>query len=394
MNPKERMLRALAGQATDTVSVAPSYLGLYLADECLARYVGSYERKLGGRTSCAIDHADDCRLRASAILRSYDILREQPDWLNARAACSREWAARGVLEQSDGRWWHRDLSSGEREDLAEVGEMNYPASLRYLRRRRNSHGDLWDASVDFRTTEDIDSLVEVRTAEELEAQGVFEVVKLLAREAGDRQLLTISGHTPYLAAYFVLGFNGMMLMMNDRPDLFRHLMRRKHQQSLELFRGYARAGLHAVWIQEAFSGADLISPTFYDEFVFPTSRAFIRDVTALGLLSLFVCTGNIMPRLPRFRDLGAAGIAVEEGRKGYSIEIGDVIDGLEGACSVFGNVDPVGVVQQGTAADIDAEVKRQVALGRKARGFILNQGSPFPLDTPPAKIDLFMAAAR
>jgi uroporphyrinogen-III decarboxylase len=76
------------------------------------------------------------------------------------------------------------------------------------------------------------------------------------------------------------------------------------------------------------------------------------------------------------------------------VDIADVIEEVDGACCVFGNVDAVQVMLDGTYDAIRAEVHRQLRLGRQARGFVFCQGSPFTLDTPPAKIDWFVHSAR
>jgi uroporphyrinogen-III decarboxylase len=68
--------------------------------------------------------------------------------------------------------------------------------------------------------------------------------------------------------------------------------------------------------------------------------------------------------------------------------------GVDGACCVFGNVDAVQVMFEGTRETIQTEVRRQLMLGQQARGFVLCQGSPFTLDTPPSKVTWFVRCAR
>jgi len=41
-----------------------------------------------------------------------------------------------------------------------------------------------------------------------------------------------------------------------------------------------------------------------------------------------------------------------------------------------------------------AEVKRQIRIGARAKGFVVSTGSPFPLDTNPRLIDTLVATAH
>jgi uroporphyrinogen-III decarboxylase len=44
--------------------------------------------------------------------------------------------------------------------------------------------------------------------------------------------------------------------------------------------------------------------------------------------------------------------------------------------------------------EIEAETLRQVEIGKKAKGFVVSTGSPYPLDSPTTNIDALIAAAH
>ena len=161
-----------------------------------------------------------------------------------------------------------------------------------------------------------------------------------------------------------------------------------------MLKGLARAGVQYVWMEECLSSADLISPRDYERFAFATAGPHIAEAKRLGLTVIFYYCGDVITRLPWLRRLGMDALAVEESKKGFSVDIADVIAGVDGACCVFGNVDAVQVMLDGTKEAIQAEVHRQLRLGQRARGFVLCQGSPFTLDTPPGKVTWFMQCAR
>jgi uroporphyrinogen-III decarboxylase len=406
MNSVERLRRAIAGQLTDVPAVAPAYLSLYLDEQAQRLYRAAYERKStvpdrgqstrGGRRpgTVTIDHAEDSRLRAEAILHAYEILGAQPDWIHTHPAETREWAERGEMRFEQGRWFYVDTQGGEVLDMDEPGRLMLPAATCYAYPARTATADVWDESAGLDTRADVDALVPIRSAEELASQGVFDVTKILAAEVGDRLPLSCIAPTPFWATYGMLGFRGMMVMMHEKPELFAYLMERRGRQRMELLAGQAAAGVRYLWLEECLSSADLISPRDYERFAFATAGSYITEAKQLGLTVILYYCGDVLPRLPWLKQLGMDALAVEEGKKGFSVDIADVIAGVDGACCVFGNVDAVQVIFEGTREAIQAEVHRQLSLGRRARGFVLCQGSPFTLDTPPDKVGWFVECAR
>lgn len=394
MNSKERLQRAIAGQPTDVPAVAPAYLSLYLDERIQRYYLDAYERKRAGAGTCVIDHAEDSRFRAEAILRAYEIFAEPADWIHTQPGETHAWAEHGEMRFAEGRWLYVDQKTGETLEMDEPGRLTLPTATRYAYRVRTSKSDLWDESAGLHSRADVDTLLPIRSVDELEAQGVFEVTKILAEQIGDRLPLSYIVPTPFWSTYGLLGFQGMMVMMREEPALFAYLMERRSQQRMEMLKGLARAGVQYVWLEECLSSADLISPRDYERFAFATAGPYIAEAKRLGLTVILYYCGDVIPRLPWLKRLGMDALAVEESKKGFSVDIADVIEEVDGACCVFGNVDAVQVMLDGTYDAIRAEVHRQLRLGRQARGFVFCQGSPFTLDTPPAKIDWFVRSAR
>jgi uroporphyrinogen-III decarboxylase len=278
--------------------------------------------------------------------------------------------------------------------MDESGRLMLPTATRYSYTVRNATADLWDASAGLDTPADIDALVPIRSTEELAEQGVFEVTKILAARVGDRMPVSCIAPTPFWSTYGLLGFQGMMVMMREKPALFSYLMERRGRQRLEVLKGLARAGAAYVWLEECLSSADLISPRDYERFAFATAGPYIAEVKRLGLTVILYYCGDVIARLPWLVRLGMDALAVEESKKGFSVDIAAVIAAAGDTCCVFGNVDSVQVMCEGTREAIRAEVDRQLRLGQRARGFVLCQGSPFTLDTPPEKVGWFVQCAR
>lgn len=393
MNSKERLSRALKGLPTDVPAVAPCYLELYLENSILENYLAAYERKLGEAQSCAIDHAEDVHFRVEAVYQAYQTFKEQPDWMHVPYAPLRSWAENGCIERVGGRLCYKNLNSGAISDLRETGEAAFPNSVRFLE-PASTRADSWQQEHPLRAQSDIDLETPVRSAEDLRSEGMFDVALLMVQKFGAEIYLRCEAGTPYWNTYTVLGFERMMTAMHQEPELFRYVMARKHAQRIELLKGFAAAGVPGVWVEECLASADLISKYTYETFVYPTTCAYLEAIKALGLDRILYFCGDVLPRLPWLRRLPINALVVEESKKGFSVSIEEVIREVDGTCCVFGNVDSVNTVQLGGVEEIRREVERQLDLGQAARGFVLCQGSPFPLETDPEKVDVFIGAAR
>ncbi len=391
MTPKERMIAALTGNRPDALPAAPAYLSLFLEDFERANYVDQYRLRLRGRARYPVDHDEDTVLRAEALYQSYGIFKLRPDWLEVHGGAGRAWAGRTHIVQSGGRLFYEDIESGAR--LA-MDEAPMPRGDARLAAHKASLSDVWDSSAELRGPEDVDARLPVLSAGELLARGDFDVMRRLVADHGDHFFIQTILDTPFSDAYDLLGFQGLMLIQHDRPRLFHHLLARKLAQAEQVMAACAACGVHGVYVEEVFTGADLISPRSYDAFVFEYNRPYFRHMRSLGLLPIHYVCGDAIPRLERMVQYDVAAVAVEESKKGFSLEIEDVVERVAGRCAVLGNVDAVRYGPQGTPEEMAAEVRRQAAIGARARGFIVSTGSPFPLDTNPRQIDALVGAAH
>lgn len=379
MTPKERMIRALTGQKPDCLPAAQAYLCLFLADFERAYYVELYRRHLRGRRRCPIDHDQDVLFRAQAIYESYGIFKARPDWIEIYGGQGRDWAEQTEAVEEDGVLYFEDRVTGERTPM--LG-------------KKSSLTDLWDSPAQIRDRGDVDARLPLLTAEELLDGGEFDLMRQVAADYGDHYFITTILDTPFSDAYDLLGFQGLMVIQHDQPDLFHYLLERKLAQSKEVMAACAACGIHGIYAEEVFTGADLISPRSYDRFVYRYNLPYFGHMRSLGLLPIHYVCGNSIPRLERMVEYDIAAVAVEESKKGFEIEIEEVVDRVAGRAAVLGNIDAVRFGLHATADEVAAEVRRQAAIGARAKGFIVSTGSPFPLDTNPRLIDTMVETAH
>ena len=373
------------------VPAAPAYPGLFLVDFERAFYVEQYRLRIRGRSRYPIDHGEDTRFRVQAKYQSYGIFKTRPDWIEISRGASRAWAEQTDIVLQDGILCYEDKISGERLPMR---ESSLPRGDRRLVAGSRAVRDLWDTSEQVWSKEQVDARLPILSADELLARGDFDLARQVVADYGDQYFISTILDTPFSDAYDLLGFQGLMLIQHDRPDLFHYLLERQLAQTQRVMEAWAAIGVHGVYVQEVFTGADLISPRSYDEFVFAYNQPYFHHMRALGLLAIHYVCGDVVPRLDRIAQLDIAAVAVEESKKSFTIEIEDVVDRVAGRVAVFGNIDAVQFGIHSTMAEMAAEVKRQIRIGSRAKGFVVSTGSPFPLDTNPRLIDTLVATAH
>lgn len=393
MTPKQRMIQALTGQRPDVLPAAPGYPGLFLADFERAFYIEQYRMRLheSGSDRYPVDHEEDTLFRAKAIFQSYGIFKERPDWIEVYRGTSRASTERTHIIQKRGHLYYEDQVSGKQVAM-------HRAHLRYgdaeLAEVNRSATDIWDQSGEIDDTEQVDEIIPIRSASDLLESGEMDLMRRLVDDYGHRFFISAVLDTPFSYVSDHLGFYGLMVTQHDRPKLLHYMLQRQLAQTKERMAALASVGVHGVYVQEVFTGADMISPRAYDEFVLAYNEPYFKHMSSLGLLPIHYVCGDVIPRLEQMVQCDVAAIAVEESKKNFHIEIEDVVDRVGDRVTVFGNIDAVHFGLHVTLDEMAAEVRRQANIGARAKGFVVSTGSPFPLDTNPRLLDTLVVTAH
>jgi hypothetical protein len=393
MTPKDRLIQALTCQKPDVLPAVPAYLCLFLADFERAFYIEQYRLRLRecGTGRYPMDHAEDTLFRARAIAQSYGIFKVRSDWIEADRGVSRAWAARLDILEQNGHLYYQDRVSGKRVAMHKAP---LPRGDEELSSVNRSESDILDLSAQIRDRDDVERIIPIRSAGELLDSGEMDLLRRVVQDYGERYFISTILDTPFSDIADHLGFYGLMTSMHDRPALLHEMLRRQLAQTQEVMAALAAVGLHGVYVQEIFTGADLISPRSYDEFVRDYNVPYFKYMRGLSLLPIHYVCGDVLPRLERMAGYDVAAIAVEESKKNFCIEIEEVVERVGHKVAVLGNIDAVRFGLHATAEEMAAEVRRQAGIGARARGFVVSTGSPFPLDTNPRLVDMLVATAH
>jgi len=380
MNSRELMAAALQGQPVSRLAVAPLYLHLYLAEKARCLALAGYRTWMGNRQDMRVEPERVASIQIEALRQAWEWLGETPDWIWTRQLPPADWLAECILRQEGKRLWMIHKPSRERDELSNL----FVAS--------DSTEDRWDNPLPHSRSE-VDSLVSVRPAEELLSSGRLDIARGLLAKLGKSVFVCGTMGSPFWTCYSILGFQGLMTMPLDQPELLHYMLQRQTERLLALANAYAAVGVHGVFVEECLTSADLISTSIYDEFVLPYDRALLTELRALSLPSVLYVCGDVSPRLSRLAELAPTALAVEESKKGFRIDLAEVASAVGKQMTVFGNLDAT-QVKQWDDSEMARQIAGQVLAARPARGFIASIGSPFPLDTPRQRVAALIAAAR
>lgn len=246
------------------------------------------------------------------------------------------------------------------------------------------------------TPEEIDEAISVAGGESADPQAIEErrrVAAALIREFGEDLWPCRHVSGPLWKTYDLWGFEGMMMRIAARPDLVRHACERYLQIALRNVREAAGHGAAGIWIEDCLT--DMIHPEAFAALNVPYLRRLVDEIRAAGMKSIYYFGGNPAGKWDLIRSLDIDAIALEEGKKDFRNDIDEIVEQAKGRFVVLGNLDAVGVLQNGSEEQLREAIERQVAAGRRCRSrFLLSLGSPVTPQTPLERVRRFCDMAH
>ena len=304
------------------------------------------------------------------------IERTGQDWFWLPAFVSRDERASTALEERPDGVFRIDRCTGREERLVrpQVGGWSPGGQLQSIRPARPAA-----------SPEEIDRMLPLPDESDLAAfrsDGRADLAGVLLREFGEQLFPFCHVASPLWGCYGLWGFEGMMTMVAERPDLVEHACRRVLARSKQGVRMAAALGAAGIWIEECMT--DMVSPAAFASLNVPFVREVVEEIRSAGMRSIYYYCGNPAGKWDLIFSVGADAVSLEESKKGFTIDIEEVVDRAGGRCAVLGNLDAIVLLAHGSRGALRAEISRQIAAGRRNRSrFITSLGSPV---TPPTTV--------
>jgi len=195
---------------------------------------------------------------------------------------------------------------------------------------------------------------------------------------------------PFSLAAALMGINDIMLKVVDDPPFVEALMARCAEYQLAYGRALAEAGA------DMLSGGDspvvLLGPELYERLAQPFETRVIAALKAATgrPVSLHNC-GRATPLLAGMARTGADVLEVD-----HFVDLGEACRIVGPEVALWGNLDPVGVLAQGTPALVEQTARKAMEAVKAAghRRFVLSSGCTLAVETPAENLEALSRAAR
>ncbi len=353
MTNKQRVHAALEGKPVDRCPVTAMYNQLY-HDDHFSELTGlSPWRRHEWLAMSPERHAEIfCRMHEAA---PFELL--QPHYAPPRA-----WRERQEFVERDGHPFRHDRETDEwvRLDMASASghASDYRANeTRYVF-----------------THEDIARRLPIPRWEEALRNGANDYLDAVVREFGRDEFILSGGviGTLYSCGWHV-GQTNLFAMLIEEPELVTALCERITACNLVEIRRLATAGGDAIYIDDATATSDMVSTQMYERFSLPYMTAMVAEIHRLRHKAILIYFGGVMDRLELLAATGADGLSYEASMKGYTNDTAEIARRIGERMTLFSNIDPLAVLQNGTDEELAVEIHRQIEAGRTARGFILSR---------------------
>jgi len=199
--------------------------------------------------------------------------------------------------------------------------------------------------------------------------------------------------SPLWSCYDLWGFEGLMTRVAEEPDLVRRACARYLARAISRIGEAAALGARGIWVEECMT--DMIGPDAFRRLNLPFLDALLGEIRARGLASFYYYCGSPARTWDMILGLPADSLALEEGKKGFSVDIEEVVDRVGGRRCVLGNLDAIALLPRASEDDLRGEIGRQIRAGRRnGSRFIMSIGSPVTPETPVPRVRWYCDTAR
>ena len=211
-------------------------------------------------------------------------------------------------------------------------------------------------------------------------KGIREICGLIT----DRPVLAgIIG--PYSLAGRLLDMTEIMVLCYEEPELGETVLKKTTEFLIKYAKAFKEAGADGIAIAEPAAG--LLSPGLIAEFSTPYVKQIRDAVEDDSFMILYHNCGNAVPLLDNIKEIGAAGYSF-----GNAIDIEEALKVMPGDSIVIGNIDPAGIIRNGTPEQIREETLALMERCCKYPNFVVASGCDIPPNTSLENIEAFFGA--
>jgi len=227
---------------------------------------------------------------------------------------------------------------------------------------------------------------------EAELPYVLDTIRIVRRElAGRVPLIGFSGAPFTLATYLIEGGSSKNYLLTKKmmytdPELYRDLLNKITDCTIEYLKAQTAAGAQALQIFDSWAG--VLAPNDFAEFAIPYVRRIIASLKAGGVTVPIIYFANHgATLLDQSVESGADVVGLD-----WRIRLDEAVRVVGQRVSLQGNMDPIALLLP--PAKMEKLIQDILAQAKGARGHIFNLGHGILPEIPPEQAKFFVGAVH
>jgi len=233
---------------------------------------------------------------------------------------------------------------------------------------------------------DVGQLREVDIASNIRIQHALETVRIL--KSYFKNEVYVRGNCdqcPFSIATMVrTPVNFMMDLMLDEENAV-ELLTYCTNVTKQMIRLMATTGADMVSNGDSPAGPDMISPDMYRTFAFPYELEIVNEAHTCNKPYLLHVCGNTDLILEDLAGLGLDAVELD-----YKTSIEKIHGTMRDKCTLFGTIDPVGVLTYGSLSDVEHKTLELLKVYQDCPRLVVNAGCAIPREAPHENIKRFV----
>jgi uroporphyrinogen decarboxylase len=235
------------------------------------------------------------------------------------------------------------------------------------------------------TEEDIDKLDISDVHKNAVIKTVLEATRMVKEKIGNKYLVTMTCWGPFTLAARFVGEEAFMKHTFKKPAFVEKMVNFCADLLIHLYEPLVADGtLECLSIADPTASGDLINPKQMERFAVPPLKKMSDWAKSKNVHTILHICGNTSDRLNLFPATGCSVIFFDQ-----KVDIAKAKEALGGKMCFGGNVAPVHVLLNKTAAEVEAACREVIEIAGKDGGFVLVPGCDIPPTIPFENIKAF-----
>lgn len=213
----------------------------------------------------------------------------------------------------------------------------------------------------------------------------LEATQRIAEQVGDQAVIRAPGTGPFAVASYFIGIEQFLFEVGriqkgremSNAAALEHMLDLAAEAVTRFGLAQLRAGAHILQCGDSLASGSVIPPTTFRRFALPWhQRIFSAWKQAGAITALHVC-GNNTRHLDLFAETGADIVDIDS-----MVELRLAKEAIGDRVCLLGNIDPVAVMLQGSAARVQEVAEECINAAAAGGGYILGTGCEVPPGSP------------